>query len=193
VEDKKPDETEYSLPYPGMLPDHPLYFVKMARDRIQLWMSRDPLTKYKLLLNNADKRMAAALALAEKGKTGLAVTTAIKSEYYFQRAVGELENLALNGDDTGDLYQRILDANDKHAMVLVGIFSRLPEESKSSLNEAMKVNVVQRERIMTRLGGEKEEEKVLIGTEEEKTEEEKAETEEEKISEDEENGEEEKD
>ena len=58
----------YTMPYPGILPDHPLYFVKIVRVRINEFMTRDQLKKAEIYLLYSDKRVAMAMALTKKGK-----------------------------------------------------------------------------------------------------------------------------
>src|SRR3989304_6415715 len=48
----------YQLPYPGILPDHPLYTLKAVRDRIQVFLTRDNLKKAEIYLLYSDKRLA---------------------------------------------------------------------------------------------------------------------------------------
>ena len=36
---------DYELPYPGLLPDSPLYFLKISRDRLIEFMIGDPIKK----------------------------------------------------------------------------------------------------------------------------------------------------
>jgi hypothetical protein len=38
---------DYDLPYPGLLPDHPLYFIKAGRDKITELITRDNIKKAK--------------------------------------------------------------------------------------------------------------------------------------------------
>lgn len=128
---------EYPLPYSGILPDHPLYFLKMIRDRIQLWLTRDALARAELMLHYGDKRIASALALAEKGKAGLSTSTATKAEIYLERAVGEAERSTEAGEDTREFYERFARASRKHEKVLIGILSRVPGEAKSSVEESL--------------------------------------------------------
>jgi hypothetical protein len=124
---------DYSLPYPGLLPDHPLYFLKMIRDRLQLWITRDTIKRSELMLHYADKRIAAALALAEKGKSGLAVSTATKAEKYLEQAVGEVSELDESSEDVRNVYKGLVEAADKHKKVLAGIESRVPDEVGQAL------------------------------------------------------------
>jgi len=77
---------DYELPYPGVLPGQFTYGLKMARDKIWLGLTTDPLQKTKLYLLFADKRLAAAQQLMIKNKYSLAVETASKAEKYLEKA-----------------------------------------------------------------------------------------------------------
>ena len=125
---------DYSFPYPGLLPDHPLYFIKMIRDRIQLWLTRDPVSRAKLLLEYADKRMAAALVLAEDGKSGLAVSTAMKASQYLERSALQVESLSDNSK-VEELTRILAQALVKHKQVFRGIESRIPNEARGGLDD----------------------------------------------------------
>lgn len=128
------EREDYSLPYTGILPDHPLYFLKMIRDRIQLWLTRDTLKRADLLLHYADKRISASLDLAEKGKAGLAVTTATKAEKYLDRSLTEVMNLDSSDSEVVELYRKLYMASFKHKLVIFGIRSRIPTETTDVLN-----------------------------------------------------------
>lgn len=80
-------QVNYYLPYPGILPDHPLYWVKMIRDRVQLWFIFDKEQKAEKMLLYSDKRLGAAWALIEGQKQDLGVTTLTKGEKYLEEAV----------------------------------------------------------------------------------------------------------
>lgn len=140
------DADFYPLPYPGLLPDHPLYFLKMIRDRIRLWLTRDALARAGLMLHYADKRMAASLVLAEKGKVGLAASTATKAQMYVERALGEAEIGERAGKDTSGFWEKVRLASRKHEQVLAGVRSRTPEEAASSLEQATETHTRIRER-----------------------------------------------
>ena len=73
------EEVNYYLAYPGILPDHPLYWLKMARARILLLLTNDQLQKFDRRLLYADKRLGAAKVLIEGNQPGLGVTTATKA------------------------------------------------------------------------------------------------------------------
>lgn len=100
----------YYLPYPGILPDHPLYWAKMTRDRLQLLLIADKELKAEKMLLYADKRLGAGWALVEGQKADLGVTTLTKGEKY-------LEQAAQLGEAAG-FKEKITKARLKHEEVL---------------------------------------------------------------------------
>lgn len=118
---------DYFLAYPGILPDHFLYPLKMIRDRITLFFTVDPLRKVDVLLLYADKRIGAAKALMEKGKADLAITTATKAEKYLERAVNQERIARESGKDTSGQKDKLLKATYKHEEVLGEIGANVGE------------------------------------------------------------------
>jgi len=108
---------DYYLSYPGVLPDHPLYWLKMIRDRVRLILTTATLPKAEKLLLYADKRLGAGWALVEGNKIGLGVTTLTKAEKYLEKAV----NLSLElgeGEKETIFKERLNKAIRKHNQVL---------------------------------------------------------------------------
>ncbi|MBI3576483.1 hypothetical protein HY086_00365, partial [Candidatus Gottesmanbacteria bacterium] len=68
-------KVEYLLPYPGILPDNPLYFLKAARDKIIEFLIADPVRKAEFYILQSDKRLGMTSMLLEKGNTTRAETT----------------------------------------------------------------------------------------------------------------------
>lgn len=87
-----PDVT-YTLPYPGLLPDNPLYSLKATRDRIVSYLIVDPLKKAEFDLLQADKRLQAGLFLLHKENPNipLAITTISKGQNYLHEAISGIE------------------------------------------------------------------------------------------------------
>lgn len=100
---------EYNLPYPGILPDSPVYVLKVMRENIFSFFIRDPKQKafYQLFLS--DKRLAAGLALVGKKNYDLGATTILKSQEYFTQAV----DLAARLKDP-DLTAKLIVSGSKH-------------------------------------------------------------------------------
>jgi len=112
------EEVDYYLPYPGILPDHPLYWLKMVRDRVQLWLTTDQLAKAEKLLLYADKRLGAGWALIEGNKVDLGVTTLTKAEKYLERAVMTADKLGDGGEEER-FKEKLEKAERKHREVLL--------------------------------------------------------------------------
>src|SRR5579883_115828 len=51
---------DYVLPYPGILPDNPFYFLKVLRDRLILFFISNPTKKSSFYLLQSDKRLEAS-------------------------------------------------------------------------------------------------------------------------------------
>ena len=119
TEDVAPEPVAYDLNWPGLLPDHFLYPVKMLRDRVWLFLTADSLKKAELLLKYADKRIWAAQLLTEADKHDLAVSTATKAEKYLEEAVVQEKNAREKGKETAALLAKLSLAVRKHEEVQV--------------------------------------------------------------------------
>lgn len=82
---------DYELPFPGMLPDHPLYILKVVRDGLVKLLINDPMKKARFSLEAGEKRIYAATMLIEKGKDELAIKTMGKGNNYLVDALKTLE------------------------------------------------------------------------------------------------------
>lgn len=112
-------DVQYDLPYPGILPDSPLYFLKALRDNIIGFFISDPVKKadYELLM--ADKRLVSAKALFDEGKTDLAFTTLSKSGNYFDQAIQEAATAKQQGENVGPTISRLILAAQKHQEIIL--------------------------------------------------------------------------
>ena len=124
---------EYSLPYPGILPDSPVYFLKVIRDQVVTFFITNPGQRSFYLVFLSDKRLAAGEALARKGNRDLAATTFLRSEDYFKQAV----DLATRTNNQ-DLWAKLLVSGAKHSEIL----------AKANMSKAYQDNLEDRKRIM---------------------------------------------
>lgn len=124
--------------YPGILPDHLLYPLKMVRDRILLFLTTDPLKKAELFLQFADKRVRAAKALVlEKDKIELGITTLTKAEKYLEKAVNQEEIARQAGKDTTDFLEKLSHATLAHEKVMLEFEEKVPNESRPVYDNAL--------------------------------------------------------
>ena len=143
VEEKVVAEAEeavdYYLPYPGILPDHPFYWLKMIRDRVQLWLTSQPLAKAEKLLMYADKRLGAGWALIEGNKKELGVTTLTKGEKYLERVRAQAGKLGEGGDEIR-FKERLEKATKKHSQVLELLLEKTDEGQKEVIKQMLRLN-----------------------------------------------------
>lgn len=124
---------KYDLPYPGILPDNPLYFLKMIRDRIVGFLISDPLKKAEFDLLQADKRLNAGIYLLDKNKdknARLAQSTISKGEDYFEKAIEKVDQAKKQGLDTKDILRRLSEASKKHQEVLQSLEAKAGPDLK---------------------------------------------------------------
>ncbi len=131
----------YNLPYPGLLPDHPVYPIKAIRDRLVDFFTRDYIKKARLYLLYSDKRVNMALFLAKKGKNKLAVSSFSKGEKYFQKILPLLETSKKQGvSPPSDLIDNLKLSNAKHGELLDQLLKTLPQGQTEALAEVMRIN-----------------------------------------------------
>jgi len=130
----------YNLPYPGILPDHPLYPLKAIRDKMMDILTRDNLKKANLYLLFSDKRLNMALMLMKKGKNKLAITTFAKGEKYFLKIPELLANSKKQGvAPPSEMVDNIKLANAKHKEIANQIFKDVPANQITTMEEIIKM------------------------------------------------------
>jgi len=130
----------YTLPYPGILPDHPLYPLKRIRDGMLLLLSRDSLRTIELNRLFADKHLVMATLLWEKEKFTLAHTTFMRGERFLLSCAVEVEKLNAVGDVPPGLADKIELAARKHAEIITKRIAYTDDEAlRSMLNDALAI------------------------------------------------------
>jgi len=119
---------KYDLAYPGILPDSPIYKLKVLRDKIIEALISDPSKKIDFYLLQADKGMLASAILVDKNEIKLAEDTALKAENNFTLITGELGRLYVKPNP--DLFTKLETASLKHQEVLSSLEGRVPQEDK---------------------------------------------------------------
>lgn len=117
---------DYDLPYPGLLPDNPLYVLKAIRDKIVEILISDPIKKANFELLAADKRLNEGVSLFNKGekKYTLGETTISKGENYFEKGIAQVERAKKQGIITTDTSQRFHLASLKHREIIKSLINK---------------------------------------------------------------------
>lgn len=126
---------QYNLAFPGMLPDNPLYKLKVLRDKIMLALTNDPMKKIDFFLLQADKGILAAAMLVDKNKVDLASETAFKAEHNYTLLAQELWNLPKKPDEA--FFKRLETAALKHQEVLASLIKRVPDDKRNPFEQVL--------------------------------------------------------
>ena len=128
-------EVMYELPYPGLLPGHYLYPLKMMRDRVVEWLTFDRDKKVELMILYADKRMAAAKVLLERGEEDLGVETGLKAMMYQERAISMIEEIKAEGENVGVWANRLERGTAKYRETWRGLVEKVSEKTRPRMDE----------------------------------------------------------
>jgi hypothetical protein len=126
-------QVSYDLAYPGLLPDHPLYFFKVIRDKVVSFLINDPIKRAEFNLLTSDKRFNAALYLVDKGKDEKAVDTLSKSNNYFHDSIVSLEKAKSMDRDITNLRDKEREALSKRFEISKGLKKEVSKDQRKGL------------------------------------------------------------
>ncbi|QLG69995.1 MAG: hypothetical protein CH104c_0765 [Candidatus Woesebacteria bacterium] len=115
----------------GVLPDHPLWVVKVLRDKFWLFLTPGPTRKSELNLLFSDKRLMAAKTLSQKGKYDLAYSVILKSHNYFVEAANLEDEARKGGDNTDELLLLLTKASLAHKEMIQSLQDSFPEDLRT--------------------------------------------------------------
>jgi len=131
---------DYALPYPGILPDHPLYFMKRVRDAILEMVIIEPVRKSEFYILQGDKRLQMGIMLVEQKKFSLAETTVSKAEKYMEKAMVGLTTYKTSGGVIAPyVIEHAQKALAKHAEVLQELLVQAPEAQQSGIASSVEL------------------------------------------------------
>lgn len=116
-----PTSVEYTLPYPGILPDHPLYIFKSFRDWLLFVLITSPERKVEFTLLTADKHLNMSIFLMNKNQKVLALKTLTRGVDLLSEADKELTNIHTNQPGmVANLRERHKKSLAKHLEIVTG-------------------------------------------------------------------------
>ncbi len=131
-------KNNYQLPYPGLLPDNPLYSLKAFRDKLIEFLISDPIKKAEFDLLAADKRLAIGVALFDKKKYTLSETTISKGENYFEDGIKNLDTAKKEGRQIDPSLLLNFDlSSKKHKEILENLVAKSKGDLKKKLNKTL--------------------------------------------------------
>jgi hypothetical protein len=126
------------LPGPGMLPDHPLYFLKSSAEGVRTFFTFGELARAERALSLAERRLSEADALMARGNPERAEDALDRYGEQLDRALGRAEAARANGDNTDDFSVRASTATLHHQAVLAEVHQRVPERARPGIERAMR-------------------------------------------------------
>ena len=126
---------QYNLAFPGILPDNPLYKLKVLRDKLTLGLINDPLKKIEFYLLSTDKGILATAILVDKKNISLAKETALKAENNYTLLTHELYNLPKKPGN--DFFKKLQTASLKHQQVLSSLAKRVSKDDKKTFDQVI--------------------------------------------------------
>ena len=130
---------EYQLPYPGLLPDNPLYPIKTFRDKVVSLLISDPVRKAEFNLLQADKRLHAGILLIQQSKKHkLAIDTISKGENYLEEALIKTTDAKKQGMSVGNISDKLKKSANKHKMVISELSAIGTKENASGYSALIK-------------------------------------------------------
>lgn len=142
----------YELPYPGILPDNPLYRVKSARDSIMQWMMRDNIKKAHLRLQISDKKVRGAQMLLKDKDYKRAEDILEDGEQMFEKAIEDALNAKEQGaSPTSEFKEKLKFSNLKHKEVIIDIIKSVPASARDGFRESLRQNQENAEKLAATL------------------------------------------
>lgn len=134
---------KYDLAYPGILPDHPLYKLKVLRDKVSASLISDPRKKIDFYLLQADKGILATAMLIDQNKIELAESSVLKAEHNFTvvsnvfQSYYDREQADFSKSNTKDLVKKLKNASEKHQEVLNSLIKRVPKDRQKTFTTVL--------------------------------------------------------
>lgn len=133
----------YELPYPGILPDHPLYSFKMLRDKMWEFLISDLERRAYFEILMGDKRMSAGRMLIEErvGKVDLALSTIGKGYKYLEKTPPVIKALREKNMNVNNLIDKLEKSVAKHTKLLEKFAKRkeINSQQKKEIQNLLKM------------------------------------------------------
>lgn len=133
-------QIQYDLPYPGLLPDNPIYGLKVLRDKIVEFFISDPAKKADYELLQADKRINASIYLSAERPIheDLISSTVSKAFNYFEQAIVQTQAAEKQGTDMQSFISHMDTASQKYHSVILQLETNASPGLKNDLEADQK-------------------------------------------------------
>ena len=143
---------------PGMLPDHPLYFMKRGAESVGTFFRFGDEAKANRYLELSEKRISEAKALSEKDNEELTEKALERYQDQMNKGLERAEKAKEKGRDMDEVLERVSEATVRHQEVLAGVYEKVPEEAREGIQRAMEASEEGGRRALNSVSEEKREE-----------------------------------
>lgn len=137
--------SEYSLPYPEMLPDSPFYKLKLLRDKLILAFISDSTKKIEFYLFQADKQTAMVPILIAQNKKDLATKIALRAEDNITQITYVYKSKGSR--PTENFYKKLESAIQKHQEVYSEAAKTTAGENQKTFKQVLNFSITNWEEI----------------------------------------------
>ena len=131
---EKLPSSEYILPYPGILPGHPLYILKNFRDSILELLISDPARKIEFYILQSDKEMSASQLLSTDGKNMYLKQTLEHATMYKEKALSQATAIKSQGKEIPSfLIERLTRSMQKQLDIVIELEKKMDSDIKNIL------------------------------------------------------------
>ena len=120
-------QSQYVLPYPGVMPGNKLYRIYETYDLLRKYYSFGDFSQFKYNLSMSDKYLVEAKTLFEYRQYLLGLKALQNSDAYFKKVKPTLDSAKAHGKLVADKVNLLKQASDKHTEELLKMKSDLPK------------------------------------------------------------------
>ncbi len=133
------EKPEYILPYPGILSDHPLYFLKKFRDSVLEMLIADPTRKIEFYILQSDKEISSTDFLSTKGKKSHIPGAVSRAIEFKEKAIQRAKDIKSQGKQVpGYLVERLVNSTTKQQDMMISLQSAVESSDVSSISDGLK-------------------------------------------------------
>jgi hypothetical protein len=128
----------YTLPDPGqVIPSHPLFIIKQIKEGVEDALTRSPLSRIRLKIQQADQYISYAQALSAQNKPSKAIAALESSILHSQQAIKVLTPILKGSEqdqkEVTDLRFLMVQSATKHAEVIRTLLPSFESEGQAIL------------------------------------------------------------
>lgn len=133
----KTTEIEYPLPYPGILPNEPLFILKNLRDKLLEVFTLNSFKKTEFYLLQADKNLSSSIILFDLKEEDMALKTFVKSQGYLEKAIGEEEIARNSPGNLMELSEKIKQSSKKQKELANAFYENSKDEIRAEFKKVL--------------------------------------------------------